>query len=395
MNTYEYRGFDKSGQSSRGLIEALTVKNAREKLAAGGVLAEKVSLSGSVSKFKVSQRSVTYRQLSALLGAGIPLEKALQLLVESPEMRNVQVILAGVRDRVREGSSLAAAFTSMCDSVTSFEGAIIEAAEKSATVDVMLERLADFIDEQEKLKAGVLSALLYPSIVVCLALMVAVAVLGFLVPWYRDKLLEFNLPLPAIIKHMAATGTFLSYSIVPAIVAIGLLVWYLKGKFRNDEDFRVKVDRKIYGWPMLGRGYRMLGNLRFARTMSILLGGGVSLIDGLVLSGRATGSAWIARLSAKEAESVRHGSSLSDAVRNIPPLADSLAGWVQMGEASGELGPLMEKAGLKYQDEWNRYTSRCLTILEPALILFVAVLVLLLILPVLMSVINLSDMVEM
>lgn len=393
MNTYEYRGFDKAGHSSRGLIEALSIKNAREKLLEDGILAERVSLSGGTSRFTADQRAVTYRQLSALLGAGIPLEKALDLLIKSPEMRSAQIILAGVRDRVREGSSLAAAFTGLCDSVSTFEGAIIEAAERSATVDVMLGRLADFLDEQEHLKSGVLSALLYPLIVVCLAIMVAVAVLGFLVPWYRDMLAEFNLPMSGLILNMAKIGTIVSYSIIPAVAFVVLITWRVKVRLRQDEPFRVRLNRKIFGWPLVGRGYRMLANLRFARTMSILLGGGVPLIDGLRLSGRATGSAWIARLAEEQAELVKHGASLSDAVRNIPPLAESLAGWIQTGEASGELEKLMEKAGLKYQDEWNRYTSRCLTILEPVLILCVAVFVLLLILPVLLSVINLSSMV--
>jgi len=393
MKTYEYRGFDKSGHSVRGLIEAISVKNVREKLAADGILAENVSLSGSVSRMNAGQRAVIYRQLSALLGAGVPLEKALDLLIKSPDMQRAQIILAGVRDMVREGGTLASSFTSLCDSVTSFEGAIIEASERSATVEIMLGRLADFIEEQEKLKSGVLSALLYPSIVISLALIVAIAVLGFLVPWYRDMLTEFNLPMPLSIRNMAAVGTVVSYSIVPVALSVSVAVWKLKSRLRSDASFRARWDRKLFGWPVIGRGYRMLVNLRFARTMAILLNGGVSLIESLLLSGRASGSAWIAELAEEESESVKHGLSLSEAVANIPPLSDSIAGWIQTGEASGDLATLMDKAGLQYQEEWSRYTSRTLTVLEPMLILFVALFVLLLILPVLMSVINLSGMV--
>jgi len=221
---------------------------------------------------------------------------------------------------VREGGTLASSFTSLCDSVTSFEGAIIEASERSATVEIMLGRLADFIEEQEKLKSGVLSALLYPSIVISLALIVAIAVLGFLVPWYRDMLTEFNLPMPLSIRNMAAVGTVVSYSIVPVALSVSVAVWKLKSRLRSDASFRARWDRKLFGWPVIGRGYRMLVNLRFARTMAILLNGGVSLIESLLLSGRASGSAWIAELAEEESESVKHGLSLSEAVANIPPL---------------------------------------------------------------------------
>ena len=135
----------------------------------------------------------------------------------------------------------------------------------------------------------------------------------------------------------------------------------------------------------------MLASLRFCRTLSVLLKGGVALIDGLVLAGRATGSPWVARIAAEEAETVRHGGRLSDAVARIPPLAESLPGWIRIGEASGGLAKLLDSAGQRYQVRWDRFITRCLSFLEPILIIAIGGFVLLVTLSVLLPVLQLSQ----
>ena len=202
MKAYEYRGFDKSGKACKGLVDAMSVKDAREKLARNGVLADRVSITGRPLRFPADQRSMVYRELSALLGAGMPLVKALDILIQSPELGDSTILLAGIRDSVREGAALAAAFSKASESVTPFETAIIEAAERSATVEPMLERLAAFLDEQSKLRDKVQSALIYPSIILTVGVCVAVLMLGLLVPRAREILAGSNIPLPALTRIM-------------------------------------------------------------------------------------------------------------------------------------------------------------------------------------------------
>jgi len=153
------------------------------------------------------------------------------------------------------------------------------------------------------------------------------------------------------------------------------------------------VDRWLFRLPVLGRGYLLLANLRCARTLAILLRGGVGLVDALPLAGRATGSAWIARLAAEEAEAVRHGSSLADAIRRIPPLAEVLPAWIQAGEASGALDRLLDTAGSAMQHRWDRFVTRTLSWLEPALIFAVGGFVLLVVLSVLLPIISLNRLI--
>ena len=391
MKAYEYRGFGGSGRSCKGLVEAMSVKDAREKLARNGILADRISVTGRQLRFPSDQRSMVYRELSAMLGAGMPLVRSLDVLIQSPEMGESAVLLAGIRDSVRDGSSLADSFGRASESVTAFERAIIEAAEKSATVEPMMERLAVFLEEQGKLQDRIQSALIYPAIILTVGICVAILMLGLLVPRAQEILAGSNIPLPALTRYMIAFGSGLLKWGLPLIAAIVVGVVAIRRRLRQDAEFRRQWNRRLFDVPVFGRGYTLLVNLRFARTLEIMIHGGVSLIDGLIFAGRATGSPWVVSLAEAEAESVRHGSSLSDALRRIPPLAASLPGWVQIGEASGGLERLLSSAGQRYQDHWDRFIARSLSFMEPVLILLIGGFVLMVTLSVLLPVLSLSQ----
>lgn len=391
MKTYEYRGYEQSGRQRKGLVEALSVKDARERLASDGILADRVHPAVRRVRFPAFRRAVFYHELSALLGAGIPMVRALEMLLRSPDLGDGSVLLAGVRDAVREGQSLAASLADASESFTPFERAIIQVAERSGAVDMMLERLATFLEEQEELKERVQGALIYPAIVVTVGICVAILMLGLLLPRAGAIFPEGQADMPALTVFMMGVGSFLMRwgLLVAALIVIGVVA--VRRRIRSDEEFRRSLNRRVFAIPLVGRGYGILMGLRFSRTLSILLHGGVSAVEALALAGEATGSSWMSEIAANEAELVRHGSSLSEAVSRMPPLADTLPGWIQVGEASGGLGRLLESAGERYQVRWDRYISRALSFLEPALILAIGVFVLLITLAVLLPVLSLTQ----
>jgi general secretion pathway protein F len=391
MRTYEYRGFDRTGRTCKGLVEAAGLKDAREKLAGDGILAERMEPTGRQIRFPAQTRAMVYRELSALLKAGLPIVKALGILIEAPELTGSHALLAGVRDRVRDGATLAGAVCEASRSVQPHERAVIEAAEESGEMPGMLEHLAGFLEEQDKLKERVQSALIYPAIVVAVGICVGIVMLGLLVPRTADLVAGSRVPLPALSRFMMrlGAGVMKAGPVVLLLLAVG--GGYVRMRMGRDAGFRSRLNRWLFGIPLLGRGYRLLVCLRFSKTLSVLLRGGVSVIDGLVLAGRATGSAWIEELAGAEAESVRHGSSLSDAVRRIPPLAASLPAWIQVGEAGGGLESLLERAGHRYEYAWDRFVGRSLSLLEPLLILIVGGFVLLVTLSVLLPVISVTQ----
>ncbi|MBM4143328.1 MAG: type II secretion system F family protein [Lentisphaerae bacterium] len=390
MQTFEYRGFDREGRASRGLIEALSVKDAREKLALRGILADRLSATGRRARLTVGARAVLYRELSALLAAGLPLVRSLEILIASPETERFSGVLAGVRDRVREGGSLAEALAEAGRFRSPFELAIVQVAERSGTLEAMIARLGEFLEEQEQLRERVQSALVYPAIVLAVGICVAVLMLGLLIPRAAELLADSRAGMPALTRGMMALGrTTLRWGWL-ALVLLGGGGAVARDRIRRRPELRRAWDRRLFGLPLVGRGYRILAALRFARALAILLRGGVSVVEGLALAGRSTGSPWIAHMAEAEAEAVRHGSSLSDAVRRIPPLAASLPGWIQVGEAGGGLSGLMESAGKRYQGQWDHFVSRSLSLLEPALILAIGAFVLLVTLSVLLPIISLT-----
>ncbi len=390
MRTYAYKGFDGEGRPRKGLVEAASVKEARKALAGEGILAERISQGRESGRFAVDARGSFYRGLSSLLEAGVPLVRALDMLIESGEVRGHGFLLATVRDRVREGSSLAAALSAASGKVTAFEVAIVEAAERSATVGPSLDRLADFLEESERLRERVQGALIYPTIVVGVGIIVAVVMLGLLVPRTQDILASGGGDLPRLTSFMMGMGQFLFRwgAVVALLIVLGGVV--LRGRIRGDADLRRRLDARLFRLPVVGRGYGLLANLRFAKTLAILLEGGTPLIDAMRLAGRATGSEWLAEMAERESDSVRQGSRLSDAVNRIPPLSDALPGWLRIGEAGGGMARLLERAAAGYEHRWNRFVTRCLALLEPLIILVIGGFVLLVTLSVLLPVISLT-----
>jgi len=390
MKTFEYKGYDSSGRSWRGLIEALSVKDARRQLHEQGILAENLVQTGRHVRFPSEVRATVYRELGALLRAGLPMVRALEIIIRSPETGAVRSLLAAVKDRLQEGVGLADALGEASRSITPFERAIIESAEQSATVDVMLERLASYLEESNALRQRIQGALIYPAMVLCVGICVAVVMLGLLLPRAREILSQTETQLPLVTVIVTRAGWAAGYVGIPALIAAVVAAAVVRVRMRHSAATRIAWARRVFDVPVLGRGTSLLCNLRFARTMAILLEGGVSLIDAMLLGGRATGNAWVAERVRMEAESVRNGGRLSDAIRNVPPLAAVLPGWIEVGEASGGLASLLESAGERFQSQWDRFVQRALGLIEPLLILLIGGFVLLVTLSVLLPVLSLS-----
>ena len=391
MKTYSYRGFDREGRVRRGLIEAAGAKAAREQLAADGVLVERLHAGRERSRrIGRGERAAIYRELGALSEAGLPVVQALDTLIDTPELSAERSLLAFMRDRIKEGGTLASAFGAADPSVSAFETAMIETGERSGTLGPMLIRAADVIEEQEQMRGRVVSALVYPALVVALGLCVGIVMLGVLLPRTRAFLEQSGVSLPALTRFVLGVGRFLSAwgALLLCAVAAGALA--LRRRLRTQPEFRRQVDRWLFALPVVTRAYRLLVCMHFARTLAVLLRSGVALIEAMVLAGRATGSAWVAGLVEAESEAVRHGGRLSDAVARVPPLAGSLPGWIRVGEAGGGMATLLEAAAARYRVLWERLVARGLTLIEPLLIVLIGGFVLLIALSVLLPVLNLS-----
>ncbi|MDI6774905.1 MAG: type II secretion system F family protein [Verrucomicrobiota bacterium] len=392
MSTFEYCGFDPRGRASSGVIEAGSLKEARERLAAGGVLARRVNPSRRRLRFSTDVRAVVYRELSALLRAGFPMVQAMDTLIHSHPLSQARILLGSLREAVAHGRSLDEAMSQACPALPALERAMIAAAERSATMETMLERLSAFLEEQEKLRASIHTAFIYPACVVGLGALSAIVMLGVFVPMLTRALSVAETDLPALTQLIMRVGRFATHWVVlVALTALAGSVALAWRRARRDKAARERWDARLFRVPGLGRGYVLLAGLRFAETLATLLKSGVSAIEGLPLAAQATGSPWLTRLAAIEVESIRHGEKLSDAVERMPPLAAPLSPWIRTGEAGGNLAALLEHAASRCQSQFDRYVARLLAVVPLLLILLVGGFVLLIALAVLLPVFSLTE----
>ncbi len=398
MVTYEYRGFDQAGAVKKGLIEALDPKEARERLVRQGILPESVDVAGAGrrlfgrrSGFSADTRSLLYRELAALLAAGFTVVGALELLMDSPDLERDRTGLAQIRDALREGRSFSGAFGTVSENASAFELAVLDVGERTASMAIVLNRLADFLEEQSSVKDRLVSALFYPCLVFVFAIAVAVFMLVWVLPGFVTILVDSGVELPLLTRVMMQAGALIGVVGVPVLLLLfGGYVW-LRRQIRRDPTTAAAVDRFVFKVPVVRTGYGYLVNLRFSRTLSILLNGGVGVVEGLGYAAKATGSPWVESLMDNESKTVSDGGSVADALRRIPPLAVSLPGWIQAGEASGSLPDLLEHAASRFQTHWERFMQRAVATVEPALIVAVGVFVLVVMLAILLPVMRFRE----
>ena len=395
MTTFAYKGYDASGRPQSGLIEAADPKDARKRLAARGILPEILQAAGGSaarrgapkSAFVADVRTMFYRELAALLGSGVALVPALDVILQAPELDQARTLLAAVRDAVREGQSLRAALAAASAQVTPFEQAVVEVGERTGGMAEALARLATFLEEQENLREKLATALLYPAVVVSLAVVIGGLVLAFMLPLVGRMFAEAHLELPWLTRALLAGGRAAGLALLLLAVAGVAGAAALRNRLRTDAALRLRVDRRIFALPLVGAGWRNLTSLRFVRVLGLLLERGVGLIESVPLAGRASGSAWLADCARRETEAMGQGKPLVEVIRGIRPLHPSLAAWVQAGEAGGNLIGLLDNAAQRFQQRWERLASRGMLVLEIGLTvavgLFVALIALAVLLPVL------------
>ena len=402
MRTYSYRGYTDRGESCKGLIEAFQEKEAGEKLAerhifpislqeVGETRKRSFFRSGKTGAATQDARALLYRELAVLLRAGLPLSQALELLIDTPELGVWHGLLASIRDAIRQGSSLAAAQEQAGFTDQPLEHALIEMGERAGALGEVLILLADYLDERGRLRDRIQTALIYPALVLGMSVVIMIFMFGFMMPRFAQLFAEARLTLPLFTRAVLAGGRMAGFLLSAFLVLSVAFAFLWRRYFRKQPDYVIRVERLLFALPGVGMCYTAVVNMRFSRTLALLLRGGVGLIEGLLYAGRSSNSRWVERLMEREAESVRRGSTLAAAIRRVPPLSGSLPGWIQAGEAGGDISLMLEEAARRYQLQWDRMISRFLAMLEPLLILVIGIAVLVIALAVLMPVMSLND----
>lgn len=412
MAAYRYAAADASGKETTGVLEADSARAARQLLRGRGLLpltvepvvseAQKQALSLALGRrLSQTELAVITRQLASLLGAALPVADALTVMVEQSEKQSVRELMAAIRTDVLGGSSLSKALARHPRQFPDIYRALIAAGEESGKLGSVLQSLADYIEERAKLKQKITLAFVYPAIVTFVALAVVIGLLTYVVPQVVQVFANTKQALPLLTRALITTSDFVrGYGwIVAALAAVGA---FLVNRALRVEAVRMRWHQRILRLPVAGVLARSINTARFASTLSILVGSGVPMLRALQAAGETlTNLAMRARVIAAT-QRVREGFSLAKALRAdaeeerraghmklFPPVLIHL---IASGEATGKLPEMLARAADIHAREAERRALFFTSLLEPALILTMGVIVMLIVLAVLLPIIEINQL---
>ena len=400
MGAYEFTALDPGGKERRGIIEGDTPRHVRAQLrdqqllpvTVMEVVAQEarrqakprfgISLGSGVS---TADLSMLTRQLATLCKAGLPLEEGLLAVSQQSEKPRVQSLLLGVRAKVLEGHTLAAGLAEYPRVFPEIYRATVSAGEQAGHLDEVLERLADYTETREVMRQKVLGALLYPIVLTVMCFAIISILLVFVVPKVVGVFDSYNAKLPLSTRVLIGVSGFLRHYGIYLLIGIAILVWLGVRSLKNPAT-RLKFDRWQLRVPVVARIVRGFNTARFTRTLSILTGSSVPVLEGLRIAGEVVTNLPMREAVNIAAQRVREGAPIGrslGASRLFPPMMIHL---ISSGESSGQLETMLERTAQSQERELDGLLTALVGLLGPLLIvgmgLFVVGIVFAMLLPI-------------
>ena len=405
MPVFEYRGVSQAGKSLKGYVDAESARAARLQLRRDGVFPTELREGGerpapvdSGSRFQIqlpslgvslTDQAVATRQLATLVGAGVPLVRALGAISEQSENTRLKAEFGRVRDRINEGASLADAMAQ--GSVFSeLYVSMVRAGEAGGALEAILERLASYLEAQVRLRNKVSAILVYPAFMLIFTLIVVAVLVTFVLPQITTLLDSLDQELPIYTQAIIAGSEWVrQYWWV--LVGLALLAFGAFRAFVATEKGRHAWDRTLLRMPVLGRVTRVVAVARFSRTLATLLSGGIPIVRAMDVGRDVAGNVVLGEAIDKARESITEGASIAAPLRQsgeFPPMVTQM---IEVGEQSGQLEAMLDKVAETYDEEVETTVSRLTALLEPVLILVMVGIVLLIIMATLQPVLKLTS----
>jgi general secretion pathway protein F len=413
MPGFKYLAYDLDGREQRGVIESDSPRLARANLRERGLFpldvsaieaANDASIAARLSfgrartgKLSTDELAGFTRQLATLVGAGLTIEGALGAAVDQAETERERQTVAQLRASIREGQSLAQAMAQFPDSFSELFRTLVGAGESSGRLPDVLLKLADYVEEQQAIKQKLITAMIYPLIVMAICFAVVVGLMLYVVPQVVGVFESTKQTLPLMTRALLGLSTFLKWTwwVWLVLGIVGVVAFRIAIR---KPAFRRRVHATLLRAPVIGRLIRVSQTSQLAATLAILVGSGVP-----VLTAMSAGVGVVSNLPMREAleraaNQVREGVALSRALQSqntkpalFPPVMLHL---VASGEASGRLPETLASAARQQQRELETRTARLAAMIEPAMIVVMGVIVLAIVLAVLLPIFELNQLVS-
>ncbi|MEJ2723635.1 MAG: type II secretion system inner membrane protein GspF [Deltaproteobacteria bacterium] len=408
MPVYEYTALDKGGKSLNGIIDADSATAARHKLRGTGIYPVEVketfarprdqgsappSFSALFRGVKAAELSATTRQLAILLAAGVPLVSALESMIAQLENATFKRILAQVKESVNEGNSLAFSLSQHPKIFSQIYVNMVRAGEASGSLDLVLDRLAEFSEHQQALKGRFRSALAYPIFMACVATLILFFLITFIMPNIMRIFSEMEQTLPTATVLLIGFSNFLKsywWVIFLAAAAGGLLL----KQFKKSEKGQYLWDEMKIRLPIVGPINRKMALARFGRTLGSLLQSGVPLLPALEIVRNIVNNMPIAQVIDKTADDIQEGKTLAAPLSQSRWFPSIMVQMITVGEQSGELEKMLNKIADMYEEEAQSRIMAVTAMLEPAMILCMGLVVGFIVISILLPIFEMNQLVR-
>ena len=404
MPAYAFEALSADGQTRKGTLEADSAKSARTQLRAQGLVplsveavqAAKAGSAGALFTRRVlgaQALAVWTRQLAGLVGSGLPLERALASLSSEAESEAERNLVADLRAEVNSGSTFGRALAQHPREFSAIYVAVVGAGEQSGNLGLVLEHLAQDLEDQQVLNAKLLGAALYPAIVSLVALAIVLFLVTYVVPQVASVFAGSKRALPFLTVLMLGLSdvvrSFGWLMLGLLVLGVGAARWALRAP-----ELRYRFDAAWLGLPIIGRLSRSYNAARFANTLAMLAAAGVPILKALQAASDTLSNQAMRRDAQDALVAVREGAPLASALAQKKRFPGLLSMFARLGEQTGQLPLMLQRAASQLSSEVQRRAMQLATLLEPLLIVLMGLVVMLIVLAVLLPIIQMNQLVR-
>ncbi len=404
MAAFAYKAMDANGKSKNGVLEGDNARQIRQQIRESGFIPleveqvaeqeKKSQESFSLFKAKISagELALLTRQMATLIESALPIEEALLAVAEQCEKPRHKNMMMAVRSKVVEGHGFAEALSEFPYVFDNLFRAMVAAGEKSGHLDTVLNRLADYTESREKTRNQVIQALVYPVIMMVVAIGIVVMLLVMVVPKIVGQFDQMGQDLPTVTNILIAVSEWVQdYGIVAGIL-ITIMIFVI-ARMLTIPRIRLQYHKRLLRMPFVGRLTRGTNTARFARTLSILTASAVPLLEAMRIAGNVLENLYLKDAVKDAASKVQEGTSLRNALQSTKMFPPMMMHMIASGERSGELQQMLARAADNQDREFESTVSISLKIFEPLLIVSMAGVVLFIVMAILLPILALNNLV--
>ncbi len=396
MPTYQYEAMSSVGQAVKSEIDANTEEDAIAKIRAMGQFPTKIKERaakrgargaaarptavggkrkrvGAVSKKLLTQFT---RQLSTLQDAGLPILRSLRILEQQQKPGAMRVAIRLVADDVEGGATLSEAMAKHPKAFDKLYTNMVQAGEAGGVLDVVLRRLADFMEQSQRLKRRIVGAMIYPSLVITFAGLIVLGIMIVIVPKFKQIFEQFDAELPGITRMMMGFSHWVAkqygWAVILGIPVGTFLMFKLIGQSRGGRYF---VDGLKLRLPVLGKILAKTAVSRFTRTLGTLLSAGVPILEAINITRETTGNEVFTRALAKVHDGIREGEDFAAPLRQARIVEPMVVNMIDVGEETGDLDKMLGKIAETYDEEVQTMVQAMVSMLEPVMVVVLGVIV--------------------